>query len=143
MKKVITGAAYPCNVCGASHNNSIHKNKTQFNYHEYVPEPEKEREPTLEERLAALETRVAALEQASPDVLLPEECRKRECSYYRHYLAYGPAELTHEGFHAAEKECEKVQKRALEWMENKANDGKPFPDSLDRLCRSWEARVRA
>lgn len=98
---------------------------------------------TLEERIEALENRIAALEQANPEALLPEECRKRQCSYFQHYLAYGPAELTHEGFHAAEKECEKVQQRAMAWMNDHRNDNKPFPESLDKLCRSWETRIRA
>src|SRR5204863_9347917 len=37
-------------------------------------------------------------------------CRAKKCDYYEHYLAYGPAELTHEGFHAACRSCDEVQK---------------------------------
>ena len=30
-------------------------------------------------------------------------CRRRTCDYYRYYLAEGPPELVHEGYHAAER----------------------------------------
>jgi hypothetical protein len=36
------GATYPCFLCGMSQRNTIHQNKTQFNYHEYVHDAEKE-----------------------------------------------------------------------------------------------------
>lgn len=68
------------------------------------------------------------------------ECRTKTCSYYEHYLAYGPAELTHEGFHAAERKCDEWQRKDDEWL-------RAHPDKIDspyrHLCEVWEKRVRA
>lgn len=49
--------------CGMSWRNSVHKDKRQFGYHEYVTPPPEEYEPTVEDRLAALERRVKDLEE--------------------------------------------------------------------------------
>lgn len=83
------------------------------------------------------------LRTLDPEAHLPEECRKHECSYYRHYLAYGPADLTHEGYHAAEVICEQAQMRMQEWMDNPTNDGKDVPKGMEDMCRRAEERVRA
>jgi hypothetical protein len=34
------------------------------------------------------------------------KCRTQQCDYYQDYLAYGPADLTHIGYHAA---CRKAE----------------------------------
>lgn len=102
----------------------------------------------LETRVKLLEDRVAELEKqlAEYGVLAanaPEDCRNHTCTYFIHYLAYGPAELTHEGFHAAEKNCERLQKRAEDWLEQNKGNNKQFPEYLDKICRVAEARIRA
>jgi hypothetical protein len=83
------------------------------------------------------------LRQQLPDAHLPQDCRERKCSYYTHYLIYGGPDLTHEGYHGAEKECEAAQRRAQEWMDNPANDGKDLPKGLEDRCKRWEQAVRA
>lgn len=72
----------------------------------------------------------------------PAACRSKRCTYFQHYLAYGPAELTHEGYHAAEVKCAEVQKRATDWF-NAHPLATNLPAALDHLCKTWEARVRA
>jgi hypothetical protein len=54
-----------CQKCGMSFNNSVHKNKRQYGYHEYVQPPVEEYKPSLEERVAELERRVTELEESS------------------------------------------------------------------------------
>lgn len=68
------------------------------------------------------------------------ECATKQCTYYQHYLAYGPAELTHIGYHAAERHCIEAQKRSIAWYEAHPQGENP---SLDRIAAAWEARVRA
>lgn len=68
-------------------------------------------------------------------------CTTKQCSYFEHYLAHGPAELTHEGYHSAERLCDHWQKRSMDWYEE-------HPDSLQRcpydsICERWEKAVRA
>lgn len=67
------------------------------------------------------------------------DCDRQECTYYTHYLAYGPPHLTHEGFHAAEKHCEYWQKKALATLDNDQD----VPPTTERQCRYWEQKVRA
>jgi hypothetical protein len=69
------------------------------------------------------------------------ECRTKKCTYYRHYLAYGPADLTHDGYHAAEQKCEYWQKELTNWYD--AHPEGEAPKSLERICFDWERRVRA
>lgn len=57
-------------------------------------------------------------------------CRTKRCDYYRHYLAYGPPELTHEGYHAAERHC-------AEWQRNFDAGASSVPVSL-RLSANAE-----
>lgn len=59
-------------------------------------------------------------------------CRTQRCDYYRHYLAYGPADLTHVGYHSAER-------ISSEHFKNCRYEG----DGLCRICTSWEQRLRA
>jgi hypothetical protein len=49
---------------------------------------------------------IALYQPRDPEAHLPEECRAHTCDYYQHYLAYGGPDLTHEGYHAAEKIAE-------------------------------------
>ena len=88
----------------------------------------------------AMLTLAQELRNLNPDGHLPAKCREKKCSYFTHYLAFGPPDLTHDGFHAAEVKCEEAQKRASEWYE--AHEHKPLPAALDQLCREWETRVR-
>lgn len=50
-----------CFYCGSAKNNSVHKRKTQYGYHEFVEIAEVDEEPTLEERIATLENEIAAI----------------------------------------------------------------------------------
>ncbi len=68
-------------------------------------------------------------------------CRTKRCSYYQHYLAYGPKELEHEGYHAAERKCYEAQERVERWF--KAHPRGLPPDHLVKYAEKWEARVRA
>lgn len=70
------------------------------------------------------------------------DCRLKRCSYYEHYLAYGPAELTHEGFHSAERHCEAAQQRVNVWY-NEHPTGTDTPRALEAIANAWEKRVRA
>jgi len=67
-------------------------------------------------------------------------CRTKQCLYFTDYLAYGPPELTHEGYHAAERKCEYWQKRDSEYLQ-------AHPNAIDspfrQQCEVWEKRVRA
>jgi len=60
------------------------------------------------------------------------ECKTKQCDYYTHYLAYGPAELTHIGYHSAEKIGSKH-------FENCQYNGPGFCQT----CSHWEKRLRA
>jgi len=71
------------------------------------------------------------------------ECRTKRCTYYKHYLAYGPADLTHEGFHSAEENCAIWQARQLAWMREHENDDATQPEELINQCEFWEKKVRA
>lgn len=68
------------------------------------------------------------------------ECATKECSYYKHYCAYGPAELTHVGYHHAEHHCIEAQKRLIDWYETHPH-GENRP--LESIAQAWEQRVRA
>lgn len=72
---------------------------------------------------------------------VPAECRTKRCDYFTHYLAYGPADLTHEGFHEATRKCIDAQKRVMQWMEEHPT-GEP-PKALTDIAERWEVRVRA
>lgn len=56
----------------------------------------------------------------------------KRCSYYDHYLVYGPAELTHIGFHRAEE-------KAVAHFKNCSYSG----NDLCGTCSRWEQRLRA
>lgn len=98
-------------------------------------------QPTLEERVAQLEKQVAELLAANPEAHMPALCQQHKCTYFMHYLAYGPADLTHEGFHAAEAHCTEVQLRIEKWMKEHPTD--QIPEGMMRVASAWEARVRA
>ncbi len=68
-------------------------------------------------------------------------CLTHQCDYYQHYLAYGPAELTHIGYHAAERHCERAQRRLAEWLDTHPTGD--VPAYLSREASRWEERVRA
>jgi hypothetical protein len=60
------------------------------------------------------------------------DCRMKRCTYYGHYLAYGPAELTHIGYHSAER-------IASAHFQNCSYNG----PNLCSVCTKWEERLRA
>jgi hypothetical protein len=68
------------------------------------------------------------------------ECRAKQCTYFKHYLAYGPADLTHEGYHAAEEKCGYWQKRDMDWMNSHPN---AWDSPYRSQCEHWEKVVRA
>ena len=77
------------------------------------------------------------------------DCEAKKCDYFKHYLAYGPAELVHEGFHAAMDHCLAAQNRYIEHLDTckRCNTG-AIEDcyrekSLGRMAQEWETRVRA
>jgi hypothetical protein len=98
--------------------------------------PSKAALTALLRRLARLEARVTALSVALADTPpgehLPEACRRRACAYFQEYLAYGPPELTHEGYHAAERLAE-AHIGACNWDWRRG--GCP-------TCADWERRLR-
>jgi len=69
------------------------------------------------------------------------ECLTFRCGYYRHYLAYGPADLTHVGYHWAERHCCDAQQRLTDWMETHPEGN--VPTHLERSADHWERKVRA
>lgn len=69
------------------------------------------------------------------------ECRTKRCDYYQHYLAYGPPELTHEGYHAATRKCIEAQKHLSDWYDQHPTG--QAPRHLMQFASDWEARVRA
>jgi len=61
------------------------------------------------------------------------ECRTKRCAYYSYYLADGPADLTHIGFHSAEKLATAHFKNCrADWAKGNC-----------RTCIDWEKRLRA
>lgn len=92
-------------------------------------------------RVAALEAKLANAYQE------PEACHKHQCSYYQHYLAYGPAVLTHEGYHQAEERCLKAQQEQFDHYDScprcLACETCEANASLTRIAEAWEKRVRA
>lgn len=74
------------------------------------------------------------------DVLSPfTPCDLRECTYYTHYLAYGPPTLSHDQFHAAEHQCDRMQRLAQSYLD----DDRDVPPTIERITRQWEEKVRA
>jgi hypothetical protein len=61
------------------------------------------------------------------------ECRTKRCSYYTHYQVYGPCELSHVGWHNAEK-------AGLAHFESCRHTWGTAPCST---CLNWERRLRA
>jgi hypothetical protein len=60
-------------------------------------------------------------------------CRTKKCDYYHTYQAYGPAELTHVGFHAGER-------LALEHFLTHSDDR---DDAIGcAICKEWAVRLR-
>lgn len=90
-------------------------------------------------------TRIIAEER---ELFAENPCVGKLCSFYTHYVVnYYPTEgepkLEHDAFHAAEENCNAVQKRCEEWMNNPANKDKPFPKHLEELANKWERKVCA
>jgi hypothetical protein len=67
------------------------------------------------------------------------DCRRRRCTYYTHYLAYGPADLTHVGFHSAELLATE-HFDACHYQGRFTEFGKL---DLCPTCSAWERRLRA
>lgn len=89
---------------------------------------------TLRERVRVLEERVRVLEERAADYPdQPDECRRRTCDYYGHYLAHGPKELEHEGYHAAVARAERHMAACSAWESGRRCS---LCCSLERLVRS-------
>lgn len=71
----------------------------------------------------------------------PWLCALKRCAYYRQYLVRGPADLTHMGYHAAERECREVEQRIEHWFDEHGT-GVP-PRWLVDYARRWEETIRA
>ena len=69
------------------------------------------------------------------------ECATKRCSYYECYLVYGPAELTHIGYHNAERHCLEAQRRLSDWFDAHPTGEPPAP--LTAYVGRWEERIRA
>lgn len=89
-------------------------------------------DPELEAFRATLFPKVSLAKRVRRWLRNQWECRTKRCSYYDHYLAYGPADLTHEGFHAAERKADAHMKNCRNWGEREC-----------RVCSNWEKRLRA
>lgn len=63
---------------------------------------------------------------------MPQECLEHECDYYLNYLAYGPAHLTHEGFHAG----------ARQYTAHMNHCRKSAMTGICPTCKDWEVRLR-
>lgn len=68
------------------------------------------------------------------------DCQTKNCDYYNHYIAYGPAELSHEGYHVACRKCEHWQKRNSEYF---LKHPEAMHSPFEKQCEVWEKRVRA
>jgi transcriptional regulator of heat shock response len=103
----------------------------------------------LRSLLEDLQKRVVVLEERlNREALEPEDCRSETCSYYQHYLAIGPAELVHEGYHAAERQCARLQEELEEHEARCPKCGSggdlcSYGRMLDKRVREWEERIRA
>lgn len=83
------------------------------------------------------------IEQANLEAHMPPECQQHECSYFAHYLAQGPADLTHEGYHQAEKQCEIAQQKSIAWYDTHQDTPPTERNPYDQMAGVWERRVRA
>ena len=71
----------------------------------------------------------------------PVECREERCSYFTHYLRYGPASIPHAAFHVAEQECVADQTAIEQWL--REHPGKDVPRYMLRRVERLEKEVRA
>jgi hypothetical protein len=92
---------------------------------------------------------IVALQEALDKVLgetfvEPTECRVHTCTYFASYLAAGPVVLAHEGFHAAEKQRAYWQSELDKHLDSH-DVGRDCDHCarLERICATWEKRVRA
>ncbi len=66
----------------------------------------------------------------------PKACIEERCTYFTHYLRHGPGTIPHAAYHAAERECERWQEKALSY--------KACPPAwVERMCQKLEAEIRA
>lgn len=71
----------------------------------------------------------------------PTECREERCSYFERYLRHGPATIPHAAYHAAERECDDVQRQCESFIHE--HPGKELPAGLLRRVEQLEREVRA
>lgn len=73
------------------------------------------------------------------------ECRTQRCDYYRHYLAYGPAEMPHATYHYVSNEASSHFDACTYNDHPRYRDGFTPEGKLDLcpLCLSFERRIRA
>ena len=75
---------------------------------------------------------MTTLETADTWPGMDDDCRNHECGYYTRYIAYGPPELNHEGYHAAEDQSAENIRR---WGEH--SDGCATCQIGEVDCRTW------
>ena len=61
------------------------------------------------------------------------DCRRKRCGYYRHYLAYGPADMPHRTYHLQDD-------MAVEHMRTCERSERT---GTCRTCEAYERRLRA
>ena len=81
-----------------------------------------------------------AIEALNPERHMSQTCQHHRCSYFTDYLAMGPADLTHEGYHAAEKKNEEAQKAQVEWC--RKHPAITMPEDAKWAVETWERRLR-
>lgn len=99
--------------------------------------------------LAGLIEEVRELEQRfSESPPPPPKCQAKTCSYYTFYLALGPKDLEHEGYHAAEQHCFAAQQVFLDHLNDYCRSCERNPErcgtlrTLERAATRWEERIR-
>lgn len=99
-------------------------------------------ELSLLERVTMLEAKIAALEAAGeysgptgPDKDRAA-CTAHSCGYFKHYLAYGGPDLTHESYHAEETQFAAAHAR-IDRHEREC------PRCSERnFCSTWDRMIR-
>ncbi len=107
------------------------------------PEGRQTPETRLDHAFEALRALADALEALAGTMAeLPEECRQRTCDYFTFYLAQGPKELEHEGFHAATQQYLELAKEETAHL-NEHDGGARLSGTRPQdcaACRGYERR---
>ena len=63
------------------------------------------------------------------------KCHKQQCSYFTHYLRYGPPVMPHTTYHKVEAECSHWQGLALKCVSE-------VPRNVEQMCERLEKEIR-